>query len=237
MRLLGHWEIMTGRRRGIRTSVAVLFLGVCVAAHGADLKVRAGGLDLTMPAPDNFQDSGEKFRTTLFELMVPSANRLVAAFAPAAEIAKMDAGNSSGGLDAYAIVEAPRQMEYADCTPEVFEQVLKSVGAPAAELAGKQATEEMNFRLKTLGQRSVDIGSPENLGGIFQKTDAYGYASLTKYSQGDRSVTMATASAVIRVRQRLIFAYIFRRYESPETVMSMAKSLEAWTDSILAKNR
>ncbi len=228
---------MPGKQRSACITIAVLFIGASLPMHAADLKVRAGGLDLTLPLPENFEDVGEKYRTTLFELMVPSSNRLVAALAPPAEIAKMNEGKASGGLDAYAMIQAPRQMEYADCTPEAFQQVLKSVGAPIGEVVREQISDEMNVRLKSLGQGSIDVGGTKDLGAVFRKTDAYGSVTLTKYSQGERSGTMAAGTALIRVRQRVIFAYIFRRYESPETVLSIGKSLEAWTDLILAKNR
>ncbi len=215
----------------------MFLLGACLPLRSTEVKARAGGLDLTFPAPENFEDVGEKFRTMLFELLVPSANRLVAAFAPGTEIAKLNAGRASGGLDTYAMVEAPRQAEYADCTPEAFQQMLKGLGAPVVELVREQAMEEFSARLKSLGEKSPDVGVPENVGPIFKKTDVYGSATLMKYSQGERSLTMVAASALIRVRQRVLYAYIFRRYESSETVVSTGKSLEVWADSILAKNK
>jgi len=223
----------------------VLFPGACLYAEAADTEVRAGGIALTLPAPSSdFRESGDKLRTTVFELIVPSVNRLVSAWAPPQELAKLREGKASGGLDAYAMVEVLRQLEYDDCTPEAFQQLLKSAGASTGELVGKAmedmgkgATEEMNARLKSLGQRSIEMNHPENPGALFQRTDAYGFAALTTYKQGDRSVTMATVTAVIRVRQRVLFAYIFRKYESPDTVISIGKDLEVWADGILMRKK
>ncbi len=75
------------------------------------------------------------------------------------------------------------------------------------------------------------------LGGVFEKTDAAGFAMLLALKQGDRNVTMASGVAMLRVKQRLLFAYLFRKYESPETVSLVRKDLESWADAILAGNR
>ncbi len=180
---------MAEKRRNNCISLAVILLSACLPMPGSDVKARAGGFDLTLPVPEKFEDVGERFRTTVFELMVPSANRLVGAFAPAAEIAKMNEGRASGGLAVYAMIQVPRQLEYTDCTPQTFQQMLKGAGAPAEELAREQAAQEMNLRLKSFGQKSINVGGTEDLGSVFRKTDAYGSATLATYSQDERSVT------------------------------------------------
>jgi hypothetical protein len=75
------------------------------------------------------------------------------------------------------------------------------------------------------------------LGGVFQKNDASGYAMLTAIKQGDRTTTMAGGFAVLRVRQRLVFTYLYRKYESPDTISWLSKNLEVWSDAILSKNK
>jgi len=227
------------RGRVRRITLTVFFLSACLRAEGTDTEVKAGGIVLTLPAPAvDFKESGDKLTTTVFELLVPSVNRLVAAWAPPQELAKLNEGKTTAALDAYAMVEVLRQLEYEDCTPEAFQQLVRSAGPSTSELVGvgKGMEEELNARLTSLGQRT-ELNRPENVGGIFQKADAYAFATLTGYKQGDRVVSMAVATAVIRVRQRVLFAYIFRKYESPDTVISMGKNLEAWTDAILVKNK
>jgi len=60
---------------------------------------------------------------------------------------------------------------------------------------------------------------------------------LAAYKQEDRSVTMIIGTAFVRVKQRLIFVYLYRRYESPDTATLIRKELETWADAILAKNK
>jgi hypothetical protein len=96
--------------------------------------------------------------------------------------------------------------------------------------------QEMNLRLKSLGSKPIDIGHPEMLGGTFQKPNSAGFAMLSAMKQNDRVTTTAIGIAVIRVKQRLVFAYLYHKYESSDTVNWVSKHLEVWCDAILAEN-
>jgi hypothetical protein len=224
-----------------RLLAAFLAFGMCVQVFGDDPEVTAGGALLAIPPPSNdFVEAGEKLRTAFFELLVPSTNRLLNAYVPAQSGAELNGGKMAGGLDVYALLEISRRAEYTDCMPQAFEQVLKglepAMGKFDAEKRG-QLEQEMNIRLQSLGTKPIEIGHPEMLGGIFKKTDASGFAMVLAVKQGDRSSTMACGFGVLRVKQRLIFAYLYRKYESPKTVSLVRENLEAWSDAILSKNK
>jgi hypothetical protein len=74
------------------------------------------------------------------------------------------------------------------------------------------------------------------LGGLFRKSNAAGFGMLSAMRQDDRSDTVATGIAVMRVKQRLVFAYLYHKYESSDTVSWLSKNLEVWCDAILAAN-
>ncbi len=222
-----------------RFRVSLLLFGVCFTVIAADPKVSAGGVELTLPGPgSDFAEAGDKLRTTFFELLAPSSNRLLSAYLPEKTLATLNAGKSLD-LDIYSMVEVPRRAEYSDVTPQAFEEVLKGMETSMGKFDSNvgDLQQEMNLRLKSLGVKPIEIGHPEMLGGIFRKSDAGGFAMLVAVKQADdRSATMAGGMAVLRVRQRLIFAYLYRKYESPETISWVHKTLEAWCDGILAKN-
>jgi hypothetical protein len=143
-------------------------------------------------------------------------------------------------MNLYALVEVPRRAEYSDCTPQVFESLLTGMASSMAKAATEkvgEVQEEMNLRLKSLGTKPVEFGHPEVLGSIFKKNDAAGFAMLMAVKQETDSVTMAAGFAALRVKQRLIFAYLYRKCDSPETVALISKDLESWTDTILARNQ
>lgn len=228
----------------IRTFIiwfALLLSAPWLQAAGVDPEVKAGGVLLTLPGPNpDFVESGDKLRTTLFELLVPSTNRLLSAYLPPQAISDLSAGKSAGAMDVYAMAQVPRRAEYVDCTPEAFVQILKSLEPSFGKLLGEkvgQMEEEMNARLKSLDIGRIEFGHPEMLGGVFQKDDASGYAMLMAMKQGDHTTTMAGGFAVLRVKQRLVFAYLYRKYESPDTISWLNQNLEAWSDAILSKNK
>jgi hypothetical protein len=224
-----------------RFGATLLLLGACFPAAAADPEFKAGGVALVLPGPSgDFVEVGDKLRTTFFELMAPASNRLLSAYVPSTSLTALNSGKVPAGLDIYAMVEVPRQAEYADVTPEAFAQVLQGMESSMGKLDAKtleNVEQELSVRLKSLGAGSVEIGRPEMLGGLFRKPDAASVAMLLAYKQGDRTVTMAGGIGFIRIRQRLIFAYLFRRYESPDTVSWLRKNLEPWVDAILAKNK
>ena len=140
------------------------------------------------------------------------------------------------------MVEVPRRAEYADITPQQFDQVTKNMAASLGETATKKTgdvEDEINVRLKALGAKPLTIDHPEMVGEVFRKTDAIGWAMLigVKGPDSDATSRMAGVLAVIRARQRILFAYIYRPYESPETIDSLRKMANSWTDQILIANK
>jgi hypothetical protein len=227
-------------RRGLLT--VALLLAACAPVAAAGTEVKAGGVAIVFPSPaSDFSEVGDKLRTTVFELLVPSANRLLSAYLPQEKLDELNRGTSQGGFDSYAMVEVIRQAEYVDISPEFFAQITKDfdpsqVGKAAAGSV-QDFESEMNSRLKALGTKTVDFGQPEILGALFQKPNATAIAMVMGLKQGDRSVNMSAGMAAIRVRQRFLFLYLFHQYNSPQTVIDLRKKLESWTDAILAANQ
>ncbi len=201
---------------------------------------KAGGVDLAVPGPGGFPEVGDRLRTTVFEVLTPTSNRLLTAYVPAETLAELSSGKIGDGLRHYAMLEVPRQGEYVDCTPEAFAQVQEGMEAAMGKLDSKtlgDAADELNLRLKSLGSKPLEAGRPEPLGGLYKKPSSSGFAMLLAFKQGERSFTMVTAIGVLRVKQRILFAYLYQRYESPQTVHGLGKELEMWTDALLAGNQ
>lgn len=230
-------------RIGIKlcVSTVLLVLGTCLAASGTDPEVKAGGVTLMLPGPTSgFAEVGDRLRTTFFELLAPSTNRLLTAYVPTQSLEQLNTGKATGALDVYALMEVSRRAEYADLTPQAFQKLVDDMGPALGKLDAQKVgdvTEEINLRLKSLGTKPIEAGHPEMLGSIFQRADASGFAMLMAVKQANISDTMAVGLAVLRVKQRLVFAYLYRKYEAPETVKLLRKGLEGWADEILAKNK
>jgi hypothetical protein len=206
-------------------------------------QAKCGGVELSLPGPEgDFIEAGDRLRTGLFELLTPSTNRLLTAYVPAKVQQELLSGKASGGLGVYAMVQVSRQAEYADVTPQDFEQGVNTIASSMgsiAETVKDNVTDEINVRLKQFGGKSIATDRPEILGVVFRKVDAMGVAMLmgVKEAGAVDNVTMASTFAILRVKQRAVFAYIYQRYDSPETVKSLGKMLEVWTDRIVSANK
>jgi hypothetical protein len=227
--------------RVVNHSPLVLALTCLAASAQAPAPTaKAGGVELTLSAPADFVEVGDKLRTTFFELLAPSTNRLLTAYLPTKVLTEIEKGTPPVSFEVYAMVEVLRQAEYADCTPEAFAQVTGEF-ANASKIVDDPKlgaiTEEVSLRLKNLGAKPVEAGRAEMLGRLFQKKDAAAMAMLIGLKQAEQSTTMICGMGALRLKQRLIFAYLFRRYESSETVDWIRKNLESWADAMLAKNK
>ncbi len=202
---------------------------------------KVGGVVLALPAPPgDILEVGDKPRTTVFELLAPSENRLVSAYAAPSVVTRLLEGKAGGSLGTYGLVEVLRRAEYADCSPEAFEQVRKSVQPESSKFASEGLgglQEEMNLRLKSLDVGKIEIGHPEMLGPLFEKPDALGLGMLITMKQAEHGVTMAGGFGLIRVKQRLLFVYLYKAYEGPNTVSWIGTTLEGWADAIMRANR
>jgi len=220
-----------------------LFLAILLVlpALAADLEVKVGSLTMILPTQPELFEVGDNHRTATATQFVPSSHRLLAAYVPQAAKAALSSGSSVGDSDIHALIEILRDKENVECTAKEFEEVEKEfLGPELVRIASadmSKAEDELNLRLKTAVATAIELGKPEMLGVLIQKTDAAAVALLSVSRVGNRTIPLATGLALIRVRDRVLFVILARKYESPETVSWLRKTLETWTDAILAKNR
>jgi uncharacterized membrane protein len=107
------------------------------------------------------------------------------------------------------------------------------------ETAMKEQEEEINRRLKALNSSAAAVSAdkPVYLGALFSKADACGFGATMAVSSSGTTVTMAMGLSVIRVQNRVFFAYLYKRYEDESTLLWIRKASEQWADSILSANK
>ena len=203
--------------------------------------VRAGGLSFRFPSPSgDLVETGPDYRV-LLEPFAPNTNRLVAAFVVPDDFASVRSGKSKS-MTEYALIEIARQAEFADVTPEIFKQVADGMASSFGvnfETAMKEQEEEINRRLKALNSSAAAVSAdkPVYLGALFSKADACGFGATMAVSSSGTTVTMAMGLSVIRVQNRVFFAYLYKRYEDESTLLWIRKASEQWADSILSANK
>jgi hypothetical protein len=200
-----------------------------------------GGVSVAIPTPEkSFTDVGSEKRNS-FEFMVPSRNRLLCAFVLTDYLPQLR--NPAIGIDRYMVVEVSRNTDEkkAQITTAIFEQVVAVIKQEIGDSSQFNSTihattEEMNNKLKAVqNSKDISIDKLTPLGTIFQTTDAYGFLFDGVVSSGGITTRIVAASILIKVRNRLIFAYVYGT-EAESSLKWVQTTAEEWTREILAAN-
>ncbi|MFY9949512.1 MAG: hypothetical protein WAK27_12515 [Candidatus Sulfotelmatobacter sp.] len=210
--------------------------------HAADCSTTAGGVPVVIPPPaKEFAEVGSD-RRDFFEYMVPSRNRLLCAFVPADFLPRLK--NPARGLGQYMLVELSRRLDEknTEVTSASFEKVVSGMKQQFADSSTLDQTvqttsEEISRKLKQLDSSTdISIDKPTPLGTLFQTSDAYASAMLAPVSSGGVTMRTINASVLLRVRNRLIFAYIYGSSDDENSLRWIEKMAEQWANEILTAN-
>lgn len=212
-----------------------------VPPPGGETAVRAGMVSFVLPAPaPDLVEMGPDLRV-LMEIATPANNRLVAAFIPAADQAKLP-GSLNGAPGKYALVEVLRRAEFVNVDEATFKQVVDTM---AQQLSNGEAQttmlkqqDKINEKIDELGLKTgkVTLDKREQLGSIFSKPNAYGFCMVMPMASNGKTVNLVAGTALLRVKNRMLYAYLYREYEDKASVDWVVKTTETWADAILKAN-
>jgi len=199
---------------------------------------KAGGIPIVIPAPTRDMVEVGYDNREIMEILVPSTNRLLAAFVPTDDLPRLTKGDAKLVMSKYGMAQVPRRGEHMDCRTSDFKIVTDKMKKQFGNIIGsatKEAEEEFNRRMKSLDldEATMSLGKPTQIGCLFSKQDAYGFGMIMPVSIGGDTITMGMGAALLRINKRLIFVYLYAEYESEETVKWLRKMTEEWADAIL----
>ncbi|HNX05314.1 MAG TPA: hypothetical protein PKI32_07410, partial [Opitutales bacterium] len=131
-------------------------------------------------------------------------------------------------------------VESTDLTPADFVDVVKETKRAMGESLDQiisEGNDILRDKLKDLDVGEVSVSAPKNLGTVFDKPDNYGTILVCRVQGGGRDMTVAIGIGFIRVKNRLIFMYLYEEYKNEDSILRLKRSLEAWTDATLAANK
>lgn len=202
---------------------------------------RAGLKSIVVPPPADLRETGPDYRV-LFEHDAPDSNRLLAAFLPSEDIAKLPA-RPEGGLVHYALLETLRQAEFVEIDEATFKQIEEAVAkqfgssadAPTVDLKAFQ--DEVNHKLKAEGGTAgVSLDKPVMLGTFFSKPSALGTGMMMSVGAGGTTKKVIVGTAVLRTQNRLLYASVFAQYTGDDSLTWVRTISEQWADAILKAN-
>jgi hypothetical protein len=196
---------------------------------------RAGRISLSIPSPaPELLEMGPDLRV-LMEPLAPAKLRLIAAFILSDNLAQLP--GSTTPLTKYALVEVPRAAEFVNVDEATFKTVVDGMSQQfsSGTLQSTMQT-EIDRHFADLGGGKLTVDKPTQLGTMFSKPNASGFAMLMPMAVSDKTVTLVAATLAVRVRNRILFAYLYTQYKDKASVDWITKTSESWVDSILKSN-
>jgi len=90
-------------------------------------------------------------------------------------------------------------------------------------------------------ETQVDLGQPVNLGEFDTRPNVYSVMLLlnitTTTGDGEASVPILGGLSYVRVKQRLVYVYTYRRYKSKADAAILRAFTTEWINQILAANK
>jgi hypothetical protein len=243
-------EIHCGKNGGHLKKLTILVVLLIAISHiaeaaasnsGSVQSFKAGGVAISIPSPSRgFVEAGD--RRSLMELFVPQTNRLLSAYMTPEDLARLNKGGDNTLLSKYGLVEVARRAEFMDCGANDFKEVINGAKEAMGDVSStsvKDTEEEFNRRMKALDipNARVSIGKPLMLGTLFSKPDEYGFGMITEYAMSGNNVKVVAGCAMLRVKNRLLFAYLYAEYKDEDTIKWIRKTTEEWSDAILKANK
>jgi uncharacterized protein (TIGR02145 family) len=202
---------------------------------------KAGGTPIAIPAPAKDMVEVGYDNREFMEVFVPTDNRLLAAFVLTTDMPRLTKRSDELEMSRYAMVQVPRRGEYMDCGTSEFKEVTdgaKETFGDVVNSSMKDVEDEFNRRMKSLDleEATVSLGKPIQLGCLFSKTDAYGFGMIVPVSMAGKTEKMSMGGALLRVKSRILFIYLYAEYRDEDTIKWLRKTTEEWADAILKAN-
>ncbi len=234
-------------------AMSLLFLATASGAAQESKPVAAtfqfGNQVVTIPAPEGFEDAAAQFEKIRnhFTATESPGNTMLAVHLPSSECRKLGRGEVAP-FTFYTKVTVAKTARESDFSAAQFASLVADLQKTAATLLDansasiKQSEAHLGKSLSELNKEKVqvDFGQPVHLGVFDNRPNAYSFMVLVnlKVQSGNDEVVTAMLGGLsfIRVRQRLVFVYTYRRYESKADVETLREFTKQWIGQILAAN-
>ena len=237
---------------------AALLFAVGVGTHAQEhgvrpatiSSVRLGNQSILIPVPDGFEEATSQFDSFKQRMATTEApqNDMLFAHMPVSDCDLMRQG-SAPTYDFYTKVSVLRIAREMAVTREMLASAAEGYRKNAGKLLDPNGPEmqRMNKRLSQgiseLDSRetTIDLSKPQQLGEFDTRPDIASFLTMitvtTTVGSAQATIPMLSTTTFIRVKQRIIFVYAFRKYRSPDDMEAIKQFARKWNTSILAANR
>lgn len=202
-----------------------------------------------IPAPAGFEEAASQFEKIKQHFTATEApdNDMLAVHMPRADCDRLRAGEF-GPFDFYtkiSIRRAIRGEEYSSARFAKLVEEFRKSGAQILDINGptmKGIVERLDKSLSEITQQSteIDLSQPVSLGEFDTRPNVYSVMLLMNFKTkiGDElaSVPVLGGLSYVRIGQRLVYVYTYRKYKAGADVQILRDFTKEWIGQILAAN-
>lgn len=235
---------------GVLAVIIVLNASAGAQTPKADVATfQLGDQVIKIPAPNDFEEAASQFESIKnhFTLTEAAGNDMLAVHLPNADCEKLRAGESDL-FTFYTKVSVQKDLRSVDYSAERFASLIAEVRKSGSQMFDIDSP-QMKANLERLGKKvselrkqetNVEMNQPVNLGVIDTRPNVYSVILLLNFrtdsNDGSQSFPVVGGLSFVRVKQRLIYAYTYHKYESKADVETLRDFTKQWIGQILAAN-
>ncbi|HEX8650988.1 MAG TPA: hypothetical protein VF708_09100 [Pyrinomonadaceae bacterium] len=209
-----------------------------------------GDTTVEIPAPEGFEEISAQLKNirNRFDVTEDVNNEVLAVHLPG-EIANKLKRGEPAGLTFYTKISVPKRVKEKNFTSSEFAQIVSLLKSNNKEILDinspkmQSAIKNMEQNLSELNDKEtkINFSQPINLGEIESGQNVYGLMLLLKMNpqiggkQGE--VLLLCGATFVRVKQRVIYVYTYRRFQSSEDVDVLKSFTKRWVGQIMAANQ
>jgi hypothetical protein len=214
-----------------------------------NLNYNFGKSTVNIPAPDGFAEAASEVEHVkrTFEMTEAPALDFLASHVPVEEYARLKRGEFVVPTF-YTKVSTLKNQREVNVSAEEFTAIanylhannskLFDIDGPAMKSSLKNTNKGLSELLET--EAKLDLSQPVNLGLIQRTENSYGNLMMTKYKiqagNEQKEALILFSVNLIRVKQRIIYLYVYRRFDAEADIDIIRNLTKQWINKILNAN-
>lgn len=208
-----------------------------------------GKITINIPAPDGFAEAAsevEHVRRT-FEATESPLLDFLASHVPTESFARLKNGEPIE-VNFYTKVSVQKRSREVNISAKEFSELvtyieanntnLFDVESPAMKSALKDTSKGLSELLET--NAKLDLSQPVYLGVIQKTENSYGTLMMMKLNlqvgESQKEGLMIFSANLIRVKQRMIFLYVYHRFDAEADIATTRNLTKQWMNKVLNAN-
>jgi hypothetical protein len=230
----------THRLMPIGVSCVWLLAVTSAKAQQAPQTYSFGIVTIAVPPPADYTEAfaGSPQLREYFAGPTKAIAGVLAGYIPAKALQRLRQTGRPEEIDSFALLGTSPELRSVTVTTDYFEAMAKKLRTGLGDALARSEP-DIAAAVAEIGKRigsDVRTQGSQALGIFDDRANRIGILLATPYTFDGTPISILAANTLIRVRGRLLFAYVYTRHLEPEAVTRLASDARSWTDAIFTAN-